>query len=249
MWRTCSEARALRAVGRAVCCALSILAAAPAGAQNVSGAISLNGPDGAAAKKRDFSGAIVWLDATGSTARPSVPPPGPAAMSQRNRTFLPHVLAIQVGTAVDFPNDDPFFHNVFSNYDGQVFDVQEYAPKTSRRVVFRRTGIVRVFCNIHETMSAVIAVLATPYFAVTGPDGRFQIRTPSGQYELYVWHERVDPDAAAKLQRPVTVGAGDVAMPAIAMPVSDRPIAAHKNKYGQNYAFDPSSIFYPGTRR
>ena len=246
MSRTCSERRGLCAV----VCWLAIMVAAPAMAQTVSGAVTLTGADGQPPKKPDYSGVIVWLEPAGATLRPAVAPLKQAAMAQRNKTFLPHLLAIEVGTAVDFPNDDPMFHNVFSNYDGQVFDVQVYAPKTSRRVVFRRPGMVHVFCNIHETMSAVIAVLPTPYFTVTGPDGRFQLRAPAGQYRLHVWHERVEPEVAARLERAVTVGPSDATMPDAILTLSNQPIGPHKNKYGQNYAFAPAdNVFYPGARR
>src|SRR5216117_2156312 len=95
-------------------------------------------PDGKAPKKPDSSGAVVWLESAGGTPRSGPARLQQATMSQRNKTFLPHLLVVEVGTAVDFPNDDPIFHNVFSNYDGQVFDVQLYEPKATRRVVFRR---------------------------------------------------------------------------------------------------------------
>ena len=97
-------------------------------------------------------------------------------MVQKDKTFTPHILAVPVGATVDFPNFDPIFHNAFSNYDGQVFDVGLYPPGTSRSVRFSRPGVVRVFCNIHASMSAVIAVLATPYFDTSKRDGKFEIR-------------------------------------------------------------------------
>ena len=101
--------------------------------------------------------------------------PAHARMVQKDKTFSPHVLAIPVGANVEFPNFDPIFHNAFSNYDGKTFDLGLYAPGTSKSVVFSRPGIVRVFCNIHATMSAVIAVLETPYFDVSKPNGSFEI--------------------------------------------------------------------------
>jgi plastocyanin len=246
MLRTSSDRRGLRVVAA---CWLAIWAAAPAAAQTVTGAVTLTAAD-KAPRKADYSGAIVWLEPVGAAPRSAPAPLKQATMAQRQETFRPHLLAIEVGTAVDFPNDDPMFHNVFSNYDGQVFDVQIYAPKTSRRVVFRRAGLVYVFCNIHEAMSAVIAVLPSPYFTITGPDGRFQIRPPAGQYRLRVWHERVEPEVASRLERVVTVGPGDIAIPDTALPLSTQPVMPHKNKYGQSYAFAPSNrVFYPGSRR
>src|ERR1039457_5852455 len=107
---------------------------------------------------KDFSGVVVWLEPTNGDP-PGRVPPHHFRMVQKEKHFTPHVLAIPVGSAVDFPNKDPIFHSVFSNYDGQIFDLGLYRPYTSKDVVFKRAGIVRVFCNIHPTMSAVIAVL------------------------------------------------------------------------------------------
>jgi plastocyanin len=224
---------------------------AAVGAANLTGRVSVVPPSG---RNADHSGVVVWLEpsnASSQTAQQSAgAAPAPATMIQKKQTFQPHVLAVQAGTAVDFPNSDPIFHNVFSNYDGQVFDLQLYAPQASRRVVFRRVGIVRIFCNIHESMSAIVAVLTTPYFAVTGPDGRFEIRAPAGTYRLRVWHERSVPRKLQELERTVTLAdanfnAGDIA-------VSEDGYApqSHKNKYGQSYSAAPEeAFFYPGGRR
>ena len=219
-------------------------------AATVTGNVVLVGTDGRAPKKRDFSGVVVWLEPVGGAPRPTPALPKPATMEQRNKTFVPHVLAVEVGTAVDFPNDDPMDHNAFSNYDGQVFDVHLYAPQTSRRVVFRRPGMVRVFCNIHETMSAVIAVLETPYFAVSNAAGRFEVRAPAGEYTLRFWDERSQSDVVAKLARRVTLGEENVALPETQILASDQPLAPHQNKYGREYAQRPEDrVFYPGARR
>jgi hypothetical protein len=171
-------------------------------------------------------------------------------MDQRDKTFMPHLLAIQVGTTVDFPNDDPINHNVFSNFDGQIFDVHLYSPQMTKRVVFRRPGMVRVFCNIHDTMSAVIAVLPTPYFAATDVDGRYAIDAPPGQYRLRFWQEHAQADEVAKLERTIRVGAGVFAVPDVRLAVRTEPIVAHKDKYGHDYHDRPPEyLFYPGVRR
>ena len=103
-------------------------------------------------------------------------------MLQKNKVFVPPVAA---GTAVDFPNADPIFHNAFSSYDGQIFDVGLYPPGTTRSVYFRRACFVRVFCKIHAAMSAVILVLPTPYFATTAKDGTFRIDVPAMRERLF----------------------------------------------------------------
>ena len=218
-------------------------------AATVTGSVVLMDQDGRTPKKRDYSGVVVWLEPVGNVPRPAPAQPKQATMEQRNQAFVPHVLAIEIGTAVDFPNHDPMDHNAFSNFDGQVFDVHLYAPQTSRRVVFRRPGMVRVFCNVHETMSAVIAVLPTPYFAVSSAAGRFELPAPAGEYTLRFWDERSQPDAVERLARRVTVGAENVTIPATQISVSDQPLL-HQNKYGRDYPQRPEDrVFYPGARR
>ena len=115
---------------------VSFLLAGSALAATVSGNIALVEPG--AKKNRDNSGVVVWLEPANAATRPAPASALRATMTQKNKAFIPHVLAVEVGTAVDFPNVDPIFHNAFSNYDGQLFDVQLYAPQTSRRVVLRR---------------------------------------------------------------------------------------------------------------
>lgn len=224
--------------------------AAPALAANVTGSVVLVSANGQPATKPDHSGAVVWLEPVGAAPRPASSPLKLAALDQRHKTFVPHVLAIEVGTAVDFPNRDPIFHNVFSNYDGQLFDIQLYAPRTSRRVVFRRVGMARVFCNIHEDMSAVIAVLATPYFAVTRADGRFEIQAPAGEYRIQFWHERSQPDLVKRLEQRVTIGDATLTLGDTRIVVSTESMVPHKDKYGHDYAQRASDhVFYPGARR
>src|SRR5581483_2637260 len=152
----------------------------------VSGKVEVSPIAGRAA----LSDIIGWLRATGSTALQPLPSEH-VQLLQKNKMFHPHTLVIPVGTVVDFPNADPIFHNAFSSFDGQIFDVGLYPPGTSRSVRFKRAGVVRVFCNIHPTMSAVIVVVNTPYFAKAATDGRYQIsNVATGSYELHVFDER-----------------------------------------------------------
>jgi plastocyanin len=117
---------------------------------------------------------------------------------QVNETFVPQVLAIQTGETVHFPNDDPFFHNVFSLSGARSFDLGRYPKNQVRSVKFDRPGIVKVFCHIHSHMNAVIRVFDHPYFSRVGSDGTFSIaHVPEGAYTLVAWHERL------KLQRQV----------------------------------------------
>ena len=131
---------------------------------------------------------VVYLESAPSLAFPDVEPQR-ATLDQRNETFVPHVLAITVGTTVDFPNSDNTYHNVFS-LRAPRFDLGRYAAGRSKSVRFDRPGIVRVFCEIHAHMSAFILVFNHRYFAVTSADGRYQItRVPPGRYTLVAWNE------------------------------------------------------------
>ena len=113
-----------------------------------------------------------------------------ATMDQLDETFVPHVLAITVGTTVDFPNRDLTFHNVFSLSKTRSFDLGRYSRGHSKSVRFERPGVVQVFCDIHSHMNAYILVFSHRYFAVTDPSGGYAItRVPPGSYTLAVWHE------------------------------------------------------------
>lgn len=129
-----------------------------------------------------------------------------AVMDQRNETFVPHVLAVTVGTVVDFPNSDRTFHNVFSLSKAKRFDLGRYAAGKSKSVRFDRPGLVRVFCDIHSHMNAYVLVLTHRFFNVTDIDGRFRIpAVPPGQYNLVGWYE-----GEARTSRQVTVPPGGV---------------------------------------
>lgn len=114
-----------------------------------------------------------------------------AAVDQRNETFVPHIVAVEAGTSVAFPNNDEIYHNVFSLSPGGAFDLGRYAAGRSKSVRFDRPGIVRVFCDIHSHMSAYVLVFAHRFFAVTDADGRYEIDgVPPGRYTVTAWHER-----------------------------------------------------------
>ena len=235
-----------------ICFSLLALQFAVSLAASVTGSVELTGRHTGTRKRKDYSGVVVWLEPLDPrAARPAASPPKHVEMLQKNKKFSPHILAIPVGTQVDFPNFDPIFHNAFSSYSGQPFDVGLYPPGTSRSVVFRRDGIVRVFCNIHQTMSAVIVVLKTPWFAVTNAQGGFQIaNVPPGEYRLRAFSERAAPDALKALERKVTVDSAALALPPIVISESNFLQAPHKNKFGQDYPPVPDeNIYYPGVKK
>jgi hypothetical protein len=228
---------------------LAAALAAPAGAGTVSGAVEItNSHEPAVRKNKDYSGVVIWLKPIGKPAPPS--PPRHDSMKQKDRHFTPHVLAIPVGSIVDFPNLDPIYHNAFSNFSGQPFDTSLYAPNTSKSQTFKIPGIVRVFCNIHPTMSAIIAVVPSPWYATTPTSGRFTIpNVPAGEYQLQIFHERSLPDVIHFLERTITVPDEGVTLPLISISETGYIPAPHTNKYGQPYPPVPSDSGYPGVRK
>jgi plastocyanin len=202
-------------------------------AGTISGRISLIDSNGSGNRK-DFSDAVVWLVPVGDSDVRL--PHRRVEMLQKDKRFSPHVLVITTGTTVDFPNLDPIFHNAFSNYDGQVFDVALYPPGSSRAVRFDRPGIVRVFCNIHPSMSAIIVVLDSSYFGVTTRDGQFSIpNVPSGTYEIHFFHERATQQVLDRLTHKMFVSNDDQVLPDVTISEAGYLPVAHKNKYGRDY--------------
>jgi plastocyanin len=218
---------------------------------SVTGTVELTGQKSQASRKRkDFSGVVVWLEPAGN-GHAAVPPAHRVEMVQKDKKFTPHVLAIPVGTQVDFPNFDPIFHNAFSSFSGQPFDVGLYPPGTSRSVTFRRDGVVRVFCNIHQTMSAIIVVVKTPWYAVTNAQGGFQIAgVPPGDYRLRVFYERAAAEQLKGLERKVTIDGAAVDLAPIVISDAGYLPAPHKNKFGEDYPPETSDHkVYPGAKR
>jgi plastocyanin len=166
-------------------------------------AADLSGTAVAAGKPVQF--AVVWLQV-------NQPPPftqtTKVTLDQRNLAFVPQVMVIRVGTAVDFPNNDKVFHNVFSFRDGKKFDLGMYPTGTSKRIVFDRPGLARLFCNIHPNMAAYVMALDTPYYAVSNEHGAFTITgVPPGTYTYHAWRPGAQPltgsitvDAATPLE-------------------------------------------------
>jgi plastocyanin len=137
----------------------------------------------------DLRRTVVYLETAPAAALESREP-GRARMDQRNETFLPHVLAIDAGTLVDFPNNDTTYHNVFSLSKANKFDLGRYAQGKSKTIRFDRPGVVRIFCDIHSHMSAFVLVFSHPYYAKAEVDGRYRIdNVPPGTYTVSAWHE------------------------------------------------------------
>ncbi len=203
------------------------------------------------ARRGDFSGVVVWLVPAAPHESAKTGRARAATIVQKDKTFAPHILAVEVGARVAFPNYDPIFHNAFSNYDGRVFDLGLYAPGSSRAVTFDRPGVVRVFCNIHASMSAVIVVVPDPWFAVTPAGGAFEIpAVPPGDYTLRLFHERATPETLKKLERRITVSGDPLDLGRLSISESGFLSVPHKNKYGADYGPEnDNNHLYPAPRK
>jgi plastocyanin len=151
------------------------------------------------------------------------------ALTQKNKTFQPQVLAVPVGSTVTFPNLDPIFHNVFSLSGPQPFDLGLYRAGQTRTRTFQQPGAYRVFCNIHPEMTALVLVVPTPYAALADADGRFTLDLPPGRYRVTAVSPRASP---VSVEIVTTAGATDA--PDLTLDESAWA-AQHKNKYGQDY--------------
>src|SRR5438034_3687773 len=154
---------------------------------------------------RPVSDAVAYADAAGAA---SAAAKKPAVVDQRDKQFVPYVTAVQVGTAVIFPNSDKIRHHVYSFSPAKKFELPLYSGVPAEPVVFNKIGFVTLGCNIHDWMIAYVAVLPTPYFQVTRQDGRAVLKDlPAGQYTVQVWHPALKGQPEAFAQR-VDVGGG-----------------------------------------
>jgi plastocyanin len=145
------------------------------------------GAGGSASHKIATLPAVVFIEGTVAGHVPQ--PLQELQMAQRDTAFQPSLLAVPVGSSVRFPNDDKFFHNVFSYSKTKRFDLGRYPKGESKSVVFDHPGAVAVFCEIHKWMRGAIIVLDNPYYAVVRDDGSFSIpNVPAGSYKVTVWH-------------------------------------------------------------
>lgn len=128
-----------------------------------------------------------------------------AVMDQKNRQFVPHVLPVQVGTSVQFPNSDDIRHQVYSFSPAKKFQLPLYTGTPANPVVFDKPGVAILGCNIHDQMSAYVVVVDTPYFAATGRDGRVTLpNLGAGRYVVHVWHADLKADSLS-----LTLGASE----------------------------------------
>lgn len=158
-------------------------------------------------------------------------------LAQKNKQFSPHILVVPTGSSVNFPNLDPFFHNVFSLFDGKRFDLGLYEAHTRRVVQFDREGVSYIFCNIHPEMGAVVVSLSTPYYGVSTPDGVVVLHdVPPGSYRLNVWAENVGRDLLNTLSRTVEITEHNNQLGTLELQTSGDIMNHHENKFGESYA-------------
>ena len=184
----------------------------------------------------DSSNVVVWLTALdGQVAATSTAAHETYRLVQKDKQFIPHVLVVPAGSSVEFPNLDPFFHNVFSLFNGKRFDLGLYEAGSRRSVRFDREGVSYVFCNIHPEMGAVVVALRTPWYAMTAGDGVATMRgLPPGEYRLNVWAEDVSAQQMQAAERIVRVESAMVEVEPIRLTAAGHAMD-HTNKFGEPY--------------
>jgi plastocyanin len=195
------------------------------------------------ASHRDSSDVVLWLTPNDKTVLPPREEHS-YTLAQKNKEFLPHILVVATGSTVDFPNLDPFFHNVFSLFNGKRFDLGLYEAHTHRVVQFDREGVSYIFCNIHPEMGAVVIALSTPYFGMSTPDGVIKIHgVPAGSYRLNLWAENVPVDRLNVLSRVVEIGPQSADLGSFQLPASGDIMTHHENKFGEPYTPAPANPY------
>ena len=188
---------------------------------------------------------VIWLEPLAGTPSLSFPP-GRYTLLQKNRTFIPHLQVVPVGSVIEFPNRDPFFHNVFSLFGGKRFNLGLYEAGSSKSVRFSMAGVSYIFCNIHPEMSAVVITLNTPLFAVADAKDLVLLRgIPLGDYKLHIWIEGVPQSFLDGLSRPMHFSDHVVDLGVLKAPIAGAGTIPHSNMYGQEYPLDSQSPYSP----
>lgn len=196
------------------------------------------------AGRHHMPAAVLWLKPLQDTPAAPFVPSRSYTLLQKNRMFRPHLLVIPVGSMVQFPNADPFFHNVFSLFDGKRFDLGLYEAGSTKSVTFSREGVSYIFCNIHPEMSAVVLTLSTSRFAIADSSGAFHLSgVPAGDYEMHVWIEGVPQPDLSSMRRRVRLSAATTDLGRVEVPGGLPPTPSHQNMYGQSYDRDVTPTY------
>lgn len=180
---------------------------------------------------------VLWLKplTPGLPIAAAAVPKSGYTLLQKDKMFSPHLLVVPTGSVVQFPNADPFFHNVFSLFNGQRFDLGLYEAGKTKAVTFSREGVSYIFCNIHPDMSAVVVSLSTPLYSIADTHGTFHIDgVPTGEYEMHVWVEGEQQSNLDRWTRRVSILGGDQDLGTIIVNLS-AAVQHHANKFGQPY--------------
>ncbi len=207
---------------------LLALAAVTVSAAPLNGRVSFNLNRG---QKPVVNETLVWLEPAGGARTARKPSPVNVTMATRGKMLIPHVLAIPAGSTVNFPNEDPISHNLFSLSTPNQFDLGLYRTGAGKSHTFTTPGIVAVYCNVHPNMSSVIHVLNTPYYTFADANGNFSLTDVSpGRYDVVAWNEM-----SGMTRTPVDVGAGATPPLALVLDARGYRAAAHSNKFGKSY--------------
>jgi plastocyanin len=185
---------------------------------------------------------VLWLKPLDAPASFRPPAPEQYRIVQKNKAFHPHLLVIPLGSTVAFPNQDPFFHNVFSQFNGKRFDLGLYEAGSTRDVRFDHEGVSYIFCNIHPEMSAVVITVSSPWYAISSGGNILLHDVPPGTYEVHVWASGTDARQLDALTRKVRIGPDADSLPTISIQTDVRP-ATHKNKFGNDYPPNAGSTY------
>ena len=201
---------------------------------DVSAKVAIHGGSRAPKRTPVVPDVVVWLSPL-QPMESKLQPRAPFRLLQKNKQFTPHLLVVPTGSSVEFPNEDPFFHNVFSLFNGKRFDLGLYESGASRSVKFDQEGVSYIFCNIHPEMGAVVLVLSTPFYAISDSNGEVVIHdVPPGIYRLHVWSERARVKSQ-NIPREVQISTSVANLGEIDIEVATSPLATHKNKFGEEY--------------
>ena len=224
-------------------CVLLLAATSAAQEVTVSARVKLAEND-LSAESSHAENVVVWLSPIGAQASTKLVANHALRLTQHHKRFEPHLLVVPVGAVVSFPNRDPFFHNVFSLFEGKRFDLGLYEAGTTRDVSFDRPGISYIFCNIHAEMSAVVIALDTPYYGISNRKGEVVIPgVPYGRYMMKTWAETALPQNLNSLTREVAVSENNSSLGLLQIDAGSVS-TAHKNKFGMDY--EPPAPTSPG---
>jgi hypothetical protein len=173
---------------------------------------------------------VLWLKRLDGPTPPVRPLRRPKLVSQKDKIFIPRVVAVPVGSKVDFRNDDPYYHNVFSLSESEKFDTGLYAGGRSYIQSFDRPGPVELLCNIHASMVGYVVVVDTPYYTQPRANRSFVFRNvPPGRYELSTWHEA----SARTIKQQVQVKDAGATGVIVKIPSDRVPLVVVPDKYGK----------------